>query len=127
VLTIDTLISVPPKASQEFTNLLEHKITADQVGNDLWLNASFSYAYFGDRFDKWKFPGIVTEHRRGSETLKWIQVNIPQTMTDPAGEDLTFNISLPDAQEGDVVKQYVWNLSVDSMVVHTGQFELLKR
>jgi len=127
VLTIDTLVSVPPKARQEFTNLLEHKITADQVANDLWLNAYFSYAYFGDHFDKWKFPGIVTEHRRGGETLKWVQVNIPRTMTDSAGDNLNFNISLPDAREGDVVKQYIWNLSADSMVVHTGRFELLNR
>lgn len=117
VQVIDTLVTVPPKASREFTNLLEHKITAGEEGKDLWLQTTFSYAYFGDNFDKWKFPGIVTEHRRGGETLKWVQVNIPRTMENPAGDSLAFNISLPGAQAGDVVKQYVWNLSADSMVV----------
>ncbi|MEM9929372.1 MAG: hypothetical protein AAF840_06115, partial [Bacteroidota bacterium] len=125
ILALDTLVSVPPKASQEFTNLLEHKVSGEQLKENLWIMANFEYAYFGDRYDKWKFPSIVTEHRREAAILKWVQVNIPRTMTTPAGDALSFSISLPNAQEGDVVKQYVWNLSQDSMVVQSYTAELL--
>ena len=119
ILRIDTLITVAPKASREFTNLLEHKVTAGQATAGSWLGTQLGFSYYGETYDKWKFPSVVTEHRRGGEVLKWVQVKIPPTMDSPERDSLTFNLSLPGLQEGDVVKQYVWNLCQDSMVVRS--------
>ncbi|MFT7120976.1 MAG: hypothetical protein ACJAZ9_001154 [Neolewinella sp.] len=118
---IDTLVSVPAKAVREFTNLSEHWVSADEIGPDTWISASLSFSYHGEGFDKWKFPSVVTEHRRGGDVLKWMQVNIARTVENPDNDSLSFNISLPDLQEGDVVKQYVWNLSRDSMAIRSYQ------
>jgi hypothetical protein len=113
---LDTLTPVPPKAHREFTNLLKYRVEAVPEG-ETWLHATLHYAYFGDTYDKWKFPSVVTEVRRNGETLQWLQVNIPRTMGTPEGDSLSFAISLPQLEIGDEVKQYVWNLSRDSMVV----------
>ncbi|MTB51104.1 hypothetical protein [Lewinella sp. W8] len=113
---LDTLTPVPPKARQEFTNLLKYRVDSVPPG-EAWLHATLHYAYFGDTYDKWKFPSVVTEVRRNGETLKWLQVNIPRTMDAPEGDSLSFAVSLPPLELGDEVKQYVWNLSRDSMVV----------
>lgn len=123
----DSTLVVPPKSRREFVNLLEEKLPADQAGQTLWLRGAIRYSYFGDAFDKWKFPGIVVEHKRGGENLKWQQINLPRTMTTPALDSLRFNVSLPDAREGDVVKLYFWNLSEDSLVVQKGAFELIRK
>lgn len=112
----DTLTPVPPKASQEFTNLLEYRVDTVPPG-EFWLRTTLHYAYFGDTYDKWKFPGIVTEVRRNGETLLWRQVNVPRTMEYPMEDSLSFALSLPPLRAGDELKQYVWNLSQDSMVV----------
>jgi hypothetical protein len=125
LLEIDTLVAVPPKASSEFTNLLEHKITAEEANSGAWIGSTLAFSYFGDAYDKWKFPSIVTEYRRGAETLKWVQVKIPPTMDTPEQDSLSFHLSLPGLQEGDVVKQYVWNLCQDSMVIRSYEAELL--
>ncbi|TXF90432.1 hypothetical protein FUA23_06485 [Neolewinella aurantiaca] len=125
LLTTDTLVSVAPKSSREFTNLLEHKVTATEAAGTIWLGTSLAFSYYGDSYDKWKFPSVVTEHRRGAETLKWVQVRIPPTMDTPEDDYLRFNLSLPGLQEGDVVKQYLWNLCQDSMVVRNYDAELL--
>ena len=119
---VDSLWRVPPKVSREFTNLLEMNIDAADARPQTWLRTEFQVDYQGDAFDKWKFPGLVTEHRRGEETLKWVQVNIPRMLREPASGPVRVNISLPDLRAGDVVKQYVWNLSGDSLVV--SQFEV---
>lgn len=126
LLSIDTLITVPPKASREFTNLLEYQISRELTPAAYWVRASTQFSYHGTSYDKWKFPSIVTEHRRGGETLKWVQVNIPRTVDTPAGDSLTFDVSLPDLQAGDVVKQYVWNLSGDSLAVTQYQAQLIE-
>ncbi|MFT5018430.1 MAG: hypothetical protein ACJAX1_001802 [Neolewinella sp.] len=125
LLLIDTLITVAPKAGREFTNLLEHKITAEEARRGTWLSTEISFSYYGETYDKWKFPSIVTEYRRGSDDLKWVQVKIPPTMDTPERDSLSFNLSLPDLQEGDIVKQYLWNLCQDSMVIRRYSFELL--
>ncbi len=125
LLLIDTLITIAPKAGREFTNLLEHKITAEEARRGTWLSTEISFSYYGETYDKWKFPSIVTEYRRGSDDLKWVQVKIPPTMETPERDSLSFNLSLPDLQEGDIVKQYLWNLCQDSMVIRRYSFELL--
>lgn len=126
LLSLDTLVLVPPKASREFTNLLEHRLSAEEIANDPWLECTLSFSYFGDSYDKWKFPSIVTEVRRGEETLKWVQVKVPPLLETPTLDSVRFSVSLPEARAGDLVKQYVWNLCQDSMVIHAGQFQLLR-
>ncbi|MEM9260186.1 MAG: hypothetical protein AAGA62_11105, partial [Bacteroidota bacterium] len=126
LLSLDTLISVPPKSSQEYTNLLEYRLTATDPIENLWLETAVEFSYFGETYDKWKFPGIVTEVRRGEETVKWVQVKIPPLLETPAKDSIRFSVSLPEAQKGDLVKQYIWNLCQDSMVIHTAQFQLLR-
>lgn len=125
LLSLDTLLSIPPKSGREFTNLLEYRAAHDAEA-ETWLRADLSFSYFGETYDKWKFPSIVTEHRRGDEMLKWIQVKIPPTMDTPERDSLTFSISLPGLQQGDIVKQYLWNLSRDSMVVRRYEAEMLR-
>lgn len=125
LLRVDTSIIVPAKATSEFTNLLEHKITAEEARRGAWLGVTLGFSYYGETYDKWKFPSVVTEYRRGSETLKWVQVKIPPTMDTPERDNLSFNLSLPGLQEGDVVKQYVWNLCQDSMVISHYGVDLL--
>ncbi len=125
LLALDTLLSIPPKSGREFTNLLEYRAAHDAEA-ETWLRADLSFSYFGETYDKWKFPSVVTEHRRGDEMLKWIQVKIPPTMDTPERDSLTFSISLPGLQQGDIVKQYLWNLSRDSMVVRGYEAELLR-
>lgn len=125
LLQTDTTLNVPSKAVSEFTNLLEHKVAAEEATPGAWLSTNLSFSYYGDTYDKWKFPSVVTEYRRGSETLKWVQVKIPPTMDNPARDSLHFKLSLPDLQEGDVVKQYIWNLCQDSMAVRRYKVELL--
>jgi len=125
LLAIDSLVVVPPKAASEFTNLLEHKITAEEARPGAWIGSTLEFSYIGDTYDKWKFPSVVTEYRRGAETLKWVQVKIPPTMDTPERDSLSFHLSLPGLQEGDVVKQYVWNLCQDSMVIRNYKAELL--
>lgn len=125
LLRIDTAITVAPKNRREFTNLLEHKITATEARNGSWLGTQLSFSYYGETYDKWKFPSIVTEYRRGSETLKWVQVKIPPTMDTPERDSLSFNLSLPDLKEGDIIKQYVWNLCQDSMLIRRYHVNLL--
>jgi len=125
LLSLDTLVQIPPKSGREFTNLLEYRAT-DNAKAETWLRASLSFSYFGETYDKWKFPSIVTEHRRGDEMLKWVQVKIPPTMDTPERDSLAFSISLPGLQPGDVIKQYLWNLSRDSMVVKSYRAELLQ-
>lgn len=124
LLTIDTLVTAPPKASREFTNLLEAR--PEQGKGALWLRSRLDFSYFGATYDKWKFPSVVTEHKRGDETLKWIQVKIPPVIDDPGRDALSFSISLPDWRAGDLVKQYLWNLSQDSMVVHRYEAEMVE-
>lgn len=124
---VDTSISVPPKASREFTNLLHHEAETTTPTGVVWLRTAVHFAYFGEKYDKWKFPAIITEHQRGGETLKWSQVKIPPTMDTPAGDSLRFDLSLPGYQAGDVVRQYVWNLCPDSMVISSHQAQLLTR
>ncbi|WP_273448049.1 hypothetical protein, partial [Neolewinella agarilytica] len=102
LLALDTLLSVPPKSGREFTNLLEYRAAHDAEA-ETWLRADLSFSYFGETYDKWKFPSVVTEHRRGDEMLKWIQVKIPPTMDTPERDSLTFSISLPGLQQGDIV------------------------
>ena len=123
LLRLDTLVTIAPKASREFTNLLEHR--ADRAEPDAWLRTDLSFSYYGDSYDKWKFPSVVTEHRRGDATLKWVQVKIPPTIDTPERDSLTFHLSLPDLREGDVVKQYLWNLCQDSMVIREYRSTLL--
>ena len=125
ILRTDTTIAVPPKAAREFTNLLEHRITAEEAASGVWLGTALTFSYYGDTYDKWKFPSVVTEHRRGSETLKWVQVKIPPTMDTPERDSILFHLSLPDLRKGDIVKQYVWNLCQDSMAVRHYGAELL--
>ncbi|MEO0627452.1 MAG: hypothetical protein AAFY91_10735, partial [Bacteroidota bacterium] len=115
---LDTPTPVSSQASQEFTNLLNHRLETIPQGK-AWLHTSFDYAYFGDSFDKWKFPSVVTEVHREGETLKWLQVNIPRTMDNPEGDSLSFTISMPPLESGDEIKQYVWNLSQDSMLIQS--------
>jgi len=122
---IDTVVAVPAKSTSEFTNLLEHKITAKEARSGTWISTTLDFSYFGETYDKWKFPSVVTEYRRGSETLKWVQVKIPPTMDTPERDNLSFSLSLPGLQEGDVVKQYAWNLCQDSMVIHHYGADLL--
>lgn len=117
LLRIDTTVAVPPKSSREFTNLLEWNLTAELPAGSPWLRSTLHFSYHGDRSDKWKFPSVVTEHKRGDETLKWVQVNLARTVDRPAGDSLRFSISLPGLRAGDLVKQYVWNLSADSLSV----------
>ncbi|MEM1358997.1 MAG: hypothetical protein AAGF89_12400, partial [Bacteroidota bacterium] len=126
LLSLDTLVNVPPKASSECTNLLEYRLTADDPIDKLWLETAVSFSYFGESYDKWKFPSIVTEVRRGEETVKWVQVKMPPLLETPALDSVRFSVSLPEAQKGDLVKQYVWNLCQDSMVIHKAQFQLLR-
>ncbi|MBC6992821.1 hypothetical protein QWY85_15590 [Neolewinella lacunae] len=121
---VDTLVNVPPKARREFTNLLTYR-SGEKLSPTPWLRTHCRYSYYGESFDKWRLPSIVTEHRRGGEVLKWVQVKIPPTMDTPALDSLSFAISLPGWQAGDEVKQYVWNLCQDSMVVRTFRSELL--
>ncbi|MEL6669941.1 MAG: hypothetical protein AAFP08_13280 [Bacteroidota bacterium] len=96
---LDTPTPVSPQASQEFTNLLNHRLETIPRG-EAWLHTSFDYAYFGDSFDKWKFPSLVTEVHREDEILKWFQVNIPRTMDNPEGDSLSFTISIPPGCSG---------------------------
>lgn len=126
ISSFDSTLVVPPKSRREFVNILEEKLTSDHAGQPLWLQGAIRYSYFGEAFDKWKFPGIVLEHKRGGKNLKWQQLNLPRTMTTPALDSLRFNVSLPDAREGDVVKLYFWNLCADSLVVREGKFRLLR-
>jgi hypothetical protein len=125
--SVDTLVIVPPKASREFTKLLHHRAETADTNKVTWLRTSLSFAYFGDRYDKWKFPAIITEHKRGDEMLKWIQIKIPPTMDSPASDSLRFDLSLPGYRSGDLVRQYVWNLCQDSMVISQYQARLLTR
>jgi len=125
LLSLDTLVKIPPKSGREFTNLLEYRATQNAPGKT-WLRAKLNFSYYGDSYDKWKFPSVVTEHRRGDEILKWVQVKIPPTMDTPERDSLTFSISLPGLQQGDIVKQFLWNLSRDSMVVRGYAAELLQ-
>ncbi|MEM6769442.1 MAG: hypothetical protein AAF597_02560, partial [Bacteroidota bacterium] len=126
LLTIDTLIAVPPKAVREFTNLLEYRVPDGLHAGEHWVRATTHFSYHGDSFDKWKFTSIVTEHRRGDATLKWVQVNLARTVDTPAADSLRFDLSLPELQAGDVVKQYVWNLSQDSLALTNYRGELLE-
>ncbi len=122
----DTLLAVPPKVSREFTNLLEYRVTEDATSTT-WIRTNTRFAYYGQHYDKWKFPSIVTEHRRGDETLKWVQVNIARTVEQPQADSLQFDLSLPDLRAGDIIKQYVWNLSQDSLSLHQHSNALLRR
>ncbi|MFT5999982.1 MAG: hypothetical protein ACI81P_002441 [Neolewinella sp.] len=117
-------LAVPPKARQEFVNILEEDIVPGYPGQKMWLQANIHYSYFGDSFDKWKFPSVVMEHKRDGGAKKWIQINIPRAMATPARDSLQFNISLEDTHARDKVKLYFWNLSQDSLLVHWGNFRL---
>lgn len=122
LIAADTLLAIPPKTAREFTNLLE--ASPEETRSTPWLRSQVLFSYHGDSYDKWKFPAVVTEHKRGEETLKWVQVKIPPTLTNPARDSLTFSISLPGYQQGDVVKQYLWNLSQDSMAIYRFRAEI---
>ncbi|WP_020571930.1 hypothetical protein [Neolewinella persica] len=122
---INEPLAVPPKARQEFVNILEEDLILGYPDQVMWLRGNIHYSYFGDSFDKWKFPSVVMEHKRDGGAKKWIQVNIPRAMATPTRDSLKFNISLEDIQSGDKVKLYFWNLSQDSLMVHWGDFKLL--
>ena len=120
----DTLLVIPPKSSREYTNVLDQPLAASD-GPDRWLRTTFAYTYYGDAFDKFRYPGLITELQLKGKTEKWVQVNIPATMDAPALDSLTFNISLPTGEGRGKVRQYFWNLSEDSMVVRAFRVELL--
>lgn len=126
LLRSDTLITAPAKASREFTNLMEYRTGPVEV-SETWLRSQLVFSYHGTTYDKWKFPSVVTEHRRGNETLKWLQVKVPPVIETPELDSVRFSISLPGWRKGDVVKQYLWNLSQDSMVVYRYEATLLSR
>ena len=123
LLRQDSLPTVPPKDRREFTDLLT--ATPARPPGEIWIRSHLTFAYHGERYDKWKFPSVVTEHRRGDETLKWVQVKIPPVLESPTRDSLSFALSLPDFQQGDVLKQYVWNLSQDSMTLYHFQADLI--
>ncbi|MEO0734130.1 MAG: hypothetical protein AAFZ52_14940, partial [Bacteroidota bacterium] len=123
LLAIDTIMAIPPKASREFTNLLEHRL--GQSKGATWLRNKLVFSYYGETYDKWKFPGVITEVQREGETIKWVQVKVPPTMETPALDSLRFEISVPEARAGDVLKVYIWNLSQDSMAVRRARVDLL--
>lgn len=123
---INAPLPVPAKDRQEFVNILEEDLVPGYPGETMWLRANIHYSYFGDSFDKWKFPSVVMEHKRDGGAKKWIQVNIPRAMATPVRDSLQFNISLEDIEVGDKVKLYFWNLSQDSLLVHSGDFKLLR-
>jgi len=123
---IDTLLPIPPQSSREFVNILDAPLPVSTVGEDLWLRTTFAYSYHGNTYNKWKFPGLVTEQKREGETVKWVQINIPRTTVDPAGDSLAFDLKLAGVQPGESIRQYFWNLSEDSMTLRNFRVRLLR-
>ena len=125
LVRIDTTVVVAPHARREFTALHHTWAPASAPEKTSWLRTTLVYSYHGDHYDKWRFPSVVTEHTRDGEQLRWTQVKIPPAMTNPALDSLTFDLSLGRVGRGERVKQYVWNLSADSMTVHALRCEIV--